>query len=55
MLLRDPLKNAVIPIVEELRRRLPPANIAQQVHGDDNENLNFQHDGVENDGTQSSF
>ncbi|KMZ72142.1 Magnesium transporter [Zostera marina] len=55
VLLRDPLKNAVIPIVEELRRRLPPANIAQQVHGDDNENLNFQHDGVENDESPFEF
>lgn len=40
MLLRDPTDENVIPIVEELRRRLPPASGAHQVQGEGKE----QHD-----------
>ncbi|XP_010932874.1 magnesium transporter MRS2-I [Elaeis guineensis] len=43
VLLRDPMEENVIPIVEELRRRLPPANV-YQAQGDGKENLNGQHD-----------
>lgn len=40
----------VIPIVEELRRRLPPANV-HEVHGDGRENLSGQHEeAAEEDG-----
>lgn len=44
------MEENVIPIVEELRRRLPPAN-AYQAQGDGKENLSGQHDdAAEEDG-----
>nr|XP_029119502.1 magnesium transporter MRS2-I isoform X2 [Elaeis guineensis] len=43
VLLRDPMDENVIPIVEELRRRLPPANV-HQMHGDGRENLSGPHE-----------
>ncbi|KAG1334081.1 Magnesium transporter MRS2-I [Cocos nucifera] len=53
VLLRDPMDENVIPIVEELRRRLPPANV-HQVHGDGRENLSGPHEeAAEEDGTFS--
>ncbi|KAF5202822.1 Magnesium transporter mrs2-2 [Thalictrum thalictroides] len=42
--LRDPLDDNVIPIVEELRRRLPPSNSVQQGQGDMKEQQNGQND-----------
>lgn len=52
MLLRDPYEDNVIPIVEELRRRLPTSNTFKQEHGEGKENLSGQHDveGAEEDG-----
>ena len=49
VLLRDPSDENVIPVVEELRRRLAPSNATQH---DGKENLNGQHDveGAEEDG-----
>ncbi|XP_072984842.1 magnesium transporter MRS2-I-like isoform X1 [Typha latifolia] len=44
VLLRDPTDDNVVPIVEELRRRLPSANVAQQMRDDGMENLSGQHD-----------
>jgi len=52
-LLRDPSDENVIPVVEELRRRLTPSNATQH---DGKENLNGQHDveGAEEDGKPGS-
>jgi hypothetical protein len=49
VLLRDPSDENVIPIVEELRRRLAPPNTTQH---DGKENLSGHHDveGAEEDG-----
>lgn len=44
MLLRDPTDENVVPIVEELRRRLPPASGLQQGQGEGKENLTSQND-----------
>ncbi|KAI3861171.1 hypothetical protein MKW92_022967 [Papaver armeniacum] len=44
VLLRDPTDDNVIPIVEELKRRLPPANAFRQGPGDGNEQFNGQND-----------
>ncbi|PIA57107.1 hypothetical protein AQUCO_00600082v1 [Aquilegia coerulea] len=44
VLLRDPLDDNVIPIVEELRRRLPPNNYIPQGQGDTKEQQNGQID-----------
>lgn len=44
MLLRDPTDEMVIPIVEELCRRLPPANIFRQAQGDGKEQSSGQND-----------
>ncbi|XP_038984881.1 magnesium transporter MRS2-I isoform X2 [Phoenix dactylifera] len=55
VLLRDPMDENVIPIVEELRRRLPPANV-HQVLGDGRENLSGQHEeAAEEDGSPFEF
>lgn len=53
MLLRDPLDENVIPVVEELRRRLPVGNAAHQGQGDGKEGSGAQNDGDpgEEDGT----
>jgi hypothetical protein len=53
VLLRDPSDENVIPVVEELRRRLAPSNATQH---DGKENLNGQHDveGAEEDGKLGS-
>ncbi|ONK61010.1 uncharacterized protein A4U43_C08F25160 [Asparagus officinalis] len=52
VLLRDYYEDNVISIVEELRRRLPPANTFKQEHGAGKENSSGQHDveGAEEDG-----
>lgn len=49
VMLRDPSDENVIPVVEELRRRLAPPNATQH---DGKENLSGQHDveGAEEDG-----
>ncbi|KAK1263763.1 Magnesium transporter MRS2-I [Acorus gramineus] len=44
VLLRDPLDDNVIPIVEELRRRLPPVNVIPQGKDEGGEQLSMQHD-----------
>ncbi|WOH00157.1 hypothetical protein DCAR_0519515 [Daucus carota subsp. sativus] len=44
VLLRDPLDDNIIPVVEELRRRLPSLNITPQDHGEEKESS------VQNDG-----
>ncbi|XXG76679.1 hypothetical protein AAC387_Pa08g0980 [Persea americana] len=44
VLLRDPTDEMVIPIVEELCRRLPPANIFRQAQGDGKEQSSGQND-----------
>ncbi|XXG76681.1 hypothetical protein AAC387_Pa08g0981 [Persea americana] len=44
VLLGDPSDEMVIPIVEELRRRLPPANIFRQAQGDGKEQSSGQND-----------
>lgn len=45
------MEENVVPIVEELRRRLPSTNI-NQAHGEGRENVSSQHDveAVEEDG-----
>ncbi|KAK3146131.1 hypothetical protein QOZ80_3BG0261980 [Eleusine coracana subsp. coracana] len=54
VLLRDPLDENVIPVVEELRRRLAPPNAAQH---DGKENISGQHDveGAEEDESPFEF
>ncbi|XP_074366555.1 magnesium transporter MRS2-I-like [Apium graveolens] len=44
VMLQDPLDDNVVPIVEELQKRLPSANLNSQVQGDDEENLGPQND-----------
>ncbi|XP_042515280.1 magnesium transporter MRS2-2-like [Macadamia integrifolia] len=45
VLLRDPLDDNIIPIVEELRRRLPPSNLVHQGHkGDGKDHLSGQNE-----------
>ncbi|XP_042514683.1 magnesium transporter MRS2-I-like isoform X1 [Macadamia integrifolia] len=44
VLLRDPLDDNIIPIVEELRRRLLPSNLINQGEGDGKEQLSGQND-----------
>ncbi|XP_010547641.1 PREDICTED: magnesium transporter MRS2-2 [Tarenaya hassleriana] len=44
VLLRDPSDENVIPVVEELQRRLPAGNEAHQVQGDGKESLAAQND-----------
>lgn len=44
VLLRDPLDENVIPVVEELQRRLPPASLIPQVQGDGRENPSGQNE-----------
>ena len=57
MLLRDPYEDNVIPIVEELRRRLMPSNTAKEDHGEWKENTSGQHDveGADEDGELLRF
>lgn len=43
-MLQDPLDDNVVPIVEELKRRLPSVNLNSQVQGEDEENLGPQND-----------
>ncbi|KAJ6796723.1 magnesium transporter MRS2-I [Iris pallida] len=55
VLLRDPYEDNVIPIVEELRRRLPPASIATPAHGEGKENLSGHQDVEAADEDESPF
>ncbi|KAI3972673.1 hypothetical protein MKX01_019331 [Papaver californicum] len=55
VLLRDPTDDNVIPIVEELKRRLPPANAFRQGAGDGNEQLNGQNDVEAGEEDESPF
>lgn len=43
-MLQDPLDDNVVPIVEELQKRLPSVNLNSQVQGEDEENLGPQND-----------
>lgn len=43
-MLQDPLDDNVVPIVEELVRRLPSINLNSQAQGEDEENLGPQND-----------
>ncbi|XP_059632420.1 magnesium transporter MRS2-I-like [Cornus florida] len=54
VLLRDPLDDNVIPVVEELRRRLPPANSMRDGQGDGKE-LVGQHDPEAGEEDESPF
>ncbi|CAL9073003.1 unnamed protein product [Musa textilis] len=44
VLLRDPAEENVVPIVEELQRRLPLASVVNNAHGEGRENVTGQHD-----------
>ncbi|XP_020091913.1 magnesium transporter MRS2-I-like isoform X2 [Ananas comosus] len=55
VLLRDPTDENVVPIVEELRRRLPPASILQQGQGEGKENLTSQNDAEAGEEDESPF
>ncbi|XP_030947162.1 magnesium transporter MRS2-2-like isoform X2 [Quercus lobata] len=44
VLLRDPFDNNVVPIIEELRRRLPLGNAVYQGQGEEEEHPGVQHD-----------
>lgn len=55
VLLRDPMDDNVIPIVEELRRRLPPINLISQGQGDTREQQNVQNDVEAGDEDESPF
>ncbi|CAL0321111.1 unnamed protein product [Lupinus luteus] len=44
VLLRDPTDENVVPVIEELRRRLPQVSFFQQQQGDDKEYPGVQHD-----------
>ncbi|CAD5191577.1 unnamed protein product [Musa acuminata subsp. malaccensis] len=57
VLLRDPAEENVVPIVEELQRRLPLANVVNNAHGEGRENVTGQHDveAVEEDESPFEF
>uniref|UniRef100_A0A6V7QRR6 Magnesium transporter n=1 Tax=Ananas comosus var. bracteatus TaxID=296719 RepID=A0A6V7QRR6_ANACO len=55
VLLRDPTDENVVPIMEELRRRLPPASILQQGQGEGKENLTSQNDAEAGEEDESPF
>lgn len=53
-MLRDPFDDNVVPIIEELRRRLPLGNAVYQGQGEEEEHPGVQHDvesGEENGNT----
>ncbi|GJX45614.1 magnesium transporter MRS2-I-like protein [Tanacetum coccineum] len=54
VLLRDPLDDNVIPIVEELQRRLPPVNV-DTGQGDDEEGTEVQTDAQTNESNEFPF
>lgn len=55
VLLRDPLDENVIPVVEELQRRLPTSNATRQGQGDGKEFLTGQNDVEVGDEDESPF
>ncbi|XP_058086550.1 magnesium transporter MRS2-I-like [Magnolia sinica] len=55
VLLRDPTDDNVIPIVEELRRRLPPANIVHQAEGDGSDYPSLQNNAEAGEEDESPF
>ncbi|GAV69597.1 CorA domain-containing protein [Cephalotus follicularis] len=55
VLLRDPLDENVIPVVEELQRRLPPVNAVCQCQGDGKEYQGGQNDVEVGDEDESPF
>ncbi|KAJ4846232.1 Magnesium transporter MRS2-2 [Turnera subulata] len=55
VLLRDPLDENVIPVVEELQRRLPTANLIRQEQGDGNEFPGGQNDAEAGEEDESPF
>ncbi|XP_058086527.1 magnesium transporter MRS2-2-like [Magnolia sinica] len=55
VLLRDPMEDNVIPIVEEFRRRLLPVNSASQVQGDGREHSSGQNDVEAGEEDESPF
>ena len=50
MLLRDPSDEHVIPVVEELQRRLPPANASHLGQGDGKDYGKYDAEAGEEDG-----
>ncbi|KAK9097696.1 hypothetical protein Syun_024741 [Stephania yunnanensis] len=55
VLLRDPMDDNVIPIVEELRRRLPPASTAHQSQGEGKEQQSGHNEVEANEEDESPF
>uniref|UniRef100_A0A2P2JN52 Magnesium transporter n=2 Tax=Rhizophora mucronata TaxID=61149 RepID=A0A2P2JN52_RHIMU len=55
VLLRDPMDENVIPVVEELQRRLPPVNANRQGHGDGKEYPGGQNDVEAGEEDESPF
>lgn len=55
VLLRDPLDDNVIPIVEELQRRLPPANLNFMGHGEDEEGTGVQSEAQTSESNEFPF
>ncbi|OAY28043.1 magnesium transporter MRS2-I isoform X2 [Manihot esculenta] len=55
VLLRDPLDENIIPVVEELRRRLPPANVIPQGQGDRREYPSGQNEVEADEEDESPF
>ncbi|KAJ8764590.1 hypothetical protein K2173_006462 [Erythroxylum novogranatense] len=55
VLLRDPLDENVIPVVEELQRRLPPVNALRQGQGDGKEYPGGQNDAEAGEDDESPF
>ncbi|PNT15317.1 hypothetical protein POPTR_010G077900v4 [Populus trichocarpa] len=55
VLLRDPLDEDVIPVVEELKRRLPPANVFRQSQGDGKDHTGGQLDVEAGEEDESPF
>lgn len=55
VLLRDPLEENVIPVVQELRRRLPLANTTTQAQDGGRDNYNGHHDAEATEDDESPF
>ncbi|KAK8919197.1 Magnesium transporter MRS2-I [Platanthera zijinensis] len=55
VMLRDPLDDNVIPVVEELRRRLPARNPAELAQAEGKENLGRNHDPESAEEVESPF
>ncbi|CAI9300654.1 unnamed protein product [Lactuca saligna] len=55
VLLRDPLDDNVIPIVEELQRRLPPPNLNFMGQGDDEEGTGVQSEAQTSESNEFPF